>query len=246
MSGADAHYELASLGDLMEMIVEGWRVSRMHFADRCSPGGPAAAYFALVRAPGEARGVYVPDDGRAFSHRALVDLFRESPRIWKHRSATAIPAAAEAPPEVIEAWGEVPEPFPQALALVPATLRQVVPVGQVQSAGGLDVAMVALERHDAGARLRYICQASDGRRRAGGVAMLDVVVVDDGGRLYRTACIEEAPDGGRLEGALLIAPAIPAAVRRVTVTVGTAWDHGEEGAQTPGPWVFPIPLAGGG
>lgn len=228
----------------MRLMVEGWRVSRMHFADRSSPGGPAAAYFALVRGPGEAMGVYIPDDGRSLSHRALVDLFRDSPQIWKHRSPETIATPAAEPAEPHEEWGPVPEPFPEALALVPATLREVVPVGQIQSAGGLDVAMVALERHEDGARLRWMCHASDGRRRTE-VSMLDVVVVDDAGRLYRTACVEGPPEGDRLEGALLVAPAIPRGVRRVTVTVGTVWGDGEGPRQTPGPWVFPIPLAPG-
>ena len=68
----DGPYELASLGDLLELIVEGWRVTKMHYADRSGPSGPPAAYFALVRAPGETRGVFVPDDGRALSHHAVV------------------------------------------------------------------------------------------------------------------------------------------------------------------------------
>lgn len=239
----DARYELAGLGDLLAMIVEGWRVSRMHFADRATPGGPAAAYFALTRGPGESRGVYVPDDGRAFSHRALVELFRESPEIWKHRSPGTMPAPGADPPDAIDVWGEVPEPFPDALALVPSTLREVVPVNQIQSAGGLDVALVALERHDAGARIRYICHAADGRPRSE-VCMLDVLAVDDAGRRYRTACVEGSPEGGRLEGALLLAPAVPQAVQRLTVTVGTIWGDGEGARQTSGPWVFPIPLGG--
>lgn len=244
MSG-EGQYQLAGLGDLMQMVVEGWRVTRMHYADRSSPGGPAAAYFSLTRGPGEARGVYVPDDGRALSHRALVEMFRESPHIWKHRSPESIAPPAGEPTERTEGWGEVPEPFPEALALVPATLREVVPVNQIQSAGGLDLAMVALERHDGGARLRWICQSSDGRPRSE-ASMLDVVAVDDAGRLYRTAGIGDAPDGGRLEGALLIAPAIPAGVRRLTVTIGTVWgDIGEGRRQVSGPWVFPITLTGG-
>jgi hypothetical protein len=241
----EAPYELSSLGDLMQLIVDGWRVTRMHFADRSSPGGPPAAYFALVRGPGEATGVYVPDDGRAFSHRALVELFRESPMIWKHRAPGSIAPPGADDSEAIEGWGEVPEPFPEALALAPATLREVVPVNQIQSAGGVDVAMVALERHDAGARLRYICQASDGRVRSE-ACMLDVIAVDDAGRLYRTACVEGSPEGDRLEGALLVAPAIPRAVSRLTITIGTIWGDGEGARQVSGPWVFPIPLGAGG
>lgn len=244
MTGDATHWRLAGLGDLMRMMVEGWRVTRMHYADRASPGGPAAAYFTLVRGPGEVAGVYVPDDGRALSHRALVELFRDDPRIWKHRSPDTIAAPGSDPAPAPEPWGSVPEPFPQALALVPGTLRGVVPVGQIQSAGGLDLAITALERHEAGARLRWMCHASDGRARTE-VTMLDVVVVDDAGRLYRTACVEGPGGGDRLEGSLVVAPAIPRDVRRVTVTVGTVWGDGEGPRQTPGPWVFPIPLVPG-
>lgn len=240
--GADhGPYELASLGDLLEMIVDGWRVSRLHFADRSSVAGPPAAYFGLTRGPGETRGVYVPDDGRAFSHHALVELFRESPGVWKHRSPDSIAPPDAEHTEPPEAWGEVPEPFPAALALGPASLRDVVPVNQIQSIGGLDIAMVSLERHDSGARLRYMAHASDARTRSE-MCVLDVIAVDDAGRLYRVAGAESRPEGNRLEGALLVAPAIPADVRRLTVTIGTVWQDGEGESQVSGPWVFPIPL----
>ena len=90
----DSHFALASLGDLMELLVEGWRIEKMQYADRSGPSGPPAAYFSLVRgATGEVRGVYVPDDGRALSHRALVELFREHPGVWKHRSFASVDAA---------------------------------------------------------------------------------------------------------------------------------------------------------
>ena len=128
--------------------------------------------------------------------------------------------------------------------LVPATLRQVVPVSQAQSAGGLDIALVALERHDGGARIGYMCHASDARTR-GEMRMLDVIVVDDGGRRYRVATADARPEGNRLQGNLVVAPAIPEGVRRLTVTVGTVRDDGEGPRVTSGPWVFPIPLGQG-
>lgn len=238
MAPGDA-YELASLGDLMEMVVEGWTIARMHYADRSSPSGPPAAYFGLTRGPDEWRGVYVPDDGRAFSHRSLVALFRDHPAVWKHRSAETIAGPGEEGVPA-EEWGEVPERFPEGVAFGPSTLREVVRVAQVQSVEGLDIALVALERHETGARVRYMCHASDQRTRAE-MTMLDVIAVDDHGRLYRVACTQNAPAGNRLDGALVIAPPIPGDVRRLTVTVGTVKDA-SEGA-TSGPWVFPIPLA---
>lgn len=243
MAPGQERFELASLGDLMELLVEGWRIARMHYADRSEASGPPAAFFELTRR-GERRGVYVPDDGRALSHRALVSLFRESPHIWKHRSPDTIaPSAGDEPPPR-DGWGEVPEPFPQALAFSPATLREVVPVNQVQSVEGLAIALTALERHDAGARLRYMCHASDdaGSRDMG---VLDVIAVDDAGRLYRVAPVESRAEGNRLEGAFAVAPAIPQEVGRLTVTIGTVIDAGAGPERVSGPWVFPIPLARG-
>jgi hypothetical protein len=241
----DERYQLASLGDLMELLVEGWRIEKMQYADRSEPSGPPAAYFSLVRGTsGEVRGVFVPDDGRALSHRAVVELFREHPGVWKHRSFASVDPPGADPPEAPEEWGEVPEPFPDAMVLVPATLREVVPVSQAQSAGGLDIALVALERHDGGARIGYMCHASDARTR-GEMTMLDVIAVDDGGRRYRVATTDGRPEGNRLQGNLVLAPAIPDGVRRLTVTVGTVRDDGEGPRLTSGPWVFPIPLARG-
>ena len=233
-------YELAGLGDLMELLIDGWRIDRLHYADRSAASGPPAAFVDLVRGAGERRGVYVPDDGRALSHRAVVAMFREAPGIWKHRSADSIPPP-ESAPAAPEEWGTVPEPFPQALAFGPATLRGVVPVGQVQSVAGLDIALTALERHDDGARLRFMCRASDAatRRR---MSVLDVIAVDDSGRLYRVACVDSAPEGNRLEGAFALAPAIPETVALLTVTIGTVGDEGGPAGGVPGPWVFPIPL----
>ncbi len=242
MGPDDARYELSGLGDVLELIVDGWRISRLHYADRSEASGPPAAVFDLTRGVDEHLGVYVPDDGRAFSHRALVELFRSNPNIWKYRTPDAITAPTEDEGTPVAEWAEVVEPFPDALVFGPSTLQGVVPVNQIQSVGGLDIALVALERHDDGARLRYMCHASTARTRTE-MCMLDVIAVDDAGRLYRVACIESVPEGNRLEGALVLAPSLPADVRQLTVSIGTVWDTHEGLVQTPGPWVFPIRLA---
>jgi hypothetical protein len=237
---AGARFELASLGDLVELLIDGWRIDRLHYADRSGASGPPAAYLELGRGASERRAVYVPDDGRALSHRAFVALFRESPAIWKHRSAGGIPPPDMAGATPPEEWGTVPEPFPGALDFRPATLREVVPVCQVESVGGLDLALTSLERHDGGARLRFMCRAPDSVPRR--MHLMDVIAVDDGGRLYRVAPSERAADGDRLEGALALAPAVPEGVGLLTVTVGTVGDESGLGASLPGPWVFPIRL----
>lgn len=242
MGPDDARYELAGLGDLMELIVNGWRISHLHYADRSEGAGPPAAVFDLTRGADERLGVYVPDDGRAFSHRALVELFRESPGVWKYRTPDAIPPVPPADATPVAEWAEVSEPFPEGLAFGPATLKEVVPVNQVQSVSGLDIAMVALERHEGGGRLRYMCHASSALEPTE-MCLLDLIAVNDAGRLYRVAGVERRPEGNRLEGALVVAPTIPPDVRLLTVSIGTVWDTHEGLVQTPGPWVFPIPLA---
>ncbi len=246
MGPDDARYELAGLGDLLELIVEGWRIAHLHYADRSEAAGPPAAVFDLTRGADERLGVYVPDDGRAFSHRALVELFRENPNVWKYRTPGSIPPAPVPDATPAGDWGaDVREPFPDAMVFGPATLREVIPVNQIQSVGGLDIALVCLERHEAGGRLRYMCQASSALTPTE-MSMLDVIAVDDAGRLYRVAGVESRPEDNRLEGALVVAPAIPPDVRLLTVSIGTVWDTHEGLVQRPGPWVFPIPLVPGG
>jgi hypothetical protein len=104
------------------------------------------------------------------------------------------------------------------------------------------MALTSLERHGGGARLRFMCRASDAatRRR---MSVLDVIAVDDRARLYRVASAESRPEGNRLEGAFALAPAIPDDVGLLTVTVGTIGDEGRPQDGVPGPWVFPIRLS---
>jgi hypothetical protein len=202
--------------------------------------GPAA-FIQLSRPDQGRRGLFIPDDGRAFSHHALVALFRDQPHIWKHRSADRIHAmAAESPPTAGEPaeWGEVPAPFPDALVFSPGTLRGVVPVHQTQSIDGVTIALTALERYDQGARLRFLAHAADQRRRAHLATVDEVLAVDERCRRYLVAPLEVRRQGNHAEGALALAPALPRDVGALTVTIGSLGQ-----ARAPGPWVFPIPVA---
>ncbi len=49
MGPDDARYELSGLGDVMELIVDGWRIAHLHYADRSEASGPPAACFDLTR-----------------------------------------------------------------------------------------------------------------------------------------------------------------------------------------------------
>ena len=73
---------------------------------------------------------------------------------------------------------------------------------------GLDIALIALERHESGARLGYMCHASDARTR-GEMIVLDVIAVDDSARRYRVACTESLAVGNRMQGNLIVAPGDP-------------------------------------
>lgn len=231
---------LQSLGDLLALMVEGWRIERMFYADRTRGTATPAAYFDLARDGDGRMRVHIPADARTYSHQALVALFRESPHVWKYRSPDAFPppeAAAEAE------WAAPPDAVPHRSAFRPTTLRRVVPVNQVQCVDDLHIAVTALECHDEGARLRYMAHASDATTRRQ-MTLLDVVVVDDRGRRYAVHPGERVAEGNHLSGVLSIAPGVDDGVRQLTLTVGTLADADGDTLRALGPWVFPIVLRG--
>ncbi len=243
------HYRLSSLGDLLEAVVDGWEIVHLHYADVCGtaedPDRRAGAFVELRRPDEGVQGIYIPDDERAYSHRALLELFRESPRIWKHRTADAIRARivalraeAAARPEP-DTWGQVGDPADMALDLSPDTLRGVVALGMVESIGQITVALLSLERYRDVARLRYLAHTTDSAQR-GSLAALDVLAVDERGRRYRSASLGVERAGNRLEGVIVLAPAIPRDATALTITIGTIGTTGPDG--NVGPWVFPVKL----
>jgi hypothetical protein len=239
-------YRLGSLGDLVELLLEGWQISRLHYSDVCGTGEAPdrpAAFFDLERPDDGHQGIYILDDERAFSHRALMGLFRESPHIWKHRSPDRIreqlaELAMPGRPDP-ESWGDIADPADQPLDIGPTTLVGVVALGQIESIGDVTVALLSLERFQDFSRLRYLAHTSDPSQR-GPLAALDVLVVDERGRRYRTASMGVESAGNRLEGVIVLAPGIPRDTASLTVTIGTLGTDGPSGIL--GPWVFPIRL----
>lgn len=206
------------------------------------PADAPGAFFELRRPDAGRRRIFIPDDGRTFSHRALVELFRERPHIWKHRSPLRFPDQPEAPPgppRLPEEWGEVPRDFPASLAFAPAELRSVIAVNQTQSADGVTIAATALEIFEVGARLRYLAHADGGAARRD-LDILEAIAIDDAGRLYQVEQLAGDRRGNKVDGALAIAPAPPGDTSRLTVTIGTVGDNVVEPAR--GPWVFPMVL----
>lgn len=246
----EERYRPGSLGDLVELIVDGWQVDRLHYADDCALGeGDAhvpAAFIELVRPDQGRYGLYIPDDGKAFSHRALISLFRECPHIWKHRGADRIhQMAAEVPmatPHEQVEWSALVEPFPGALVFSPGTLRAVDVIDQVQSVAGITIALTTLERYRDGARLRFLLQAPDARKRRQ-MQLLDVVVTDDRGRRYTTALLDEHHDRDRLDGAYAIGPGIPTDASELLVRIGAVGDARKPDEAARGPWEFGVQVA---
>lgn len=241
-----SRYALAGLGDLVQMLVEGWQVAHMYYADRCDPLGPEgvpAAFMDLRRAGDEHAGLCIPADGRAFSHESLVALFREQDGIWKHRTPESFPEldVPSAPPQPVGEWAEPVSPFPDALVLGPATLRDVLPVNQTQTVDDLAIAITSLERFVDGARARYLAQATGHESRAH-LKLFDPAAIDDCGRMYQVVGVDEEVRGNHAGGAILIAPAPPRDCRRLTLTIGTVGAAADDPAAAAGPWVFPITL----
>jgi len=237
-------YRLGSLGDLIELLLAGWQIEHLHYADRCGLEGGEdvpGAFFGLTRSD-QHEHMYLVDDGRSMSHRALLGLFRDHPHVWKHRNGRQIEhlTVPEAPPRPPEQWGDVPESFPAGIALCPTTLRGVVCVNQTQSIDGVTLALTSLERYEGGARAHYLCHAPE-RRFRDEAGALDAIAVDDQGRMYRVAPLERRQRGFRIEGSLVLAPAVPHDARTLTLTIGTL-GPGADDRGVPGPWVFPIPL----
>ena len=212
----DARTSSPCLGDLIELLVEGWRIDadavRRPLAGvgrRRRPTSPSRA--ASTRRAGVLRarrrpGALPPRPRRAVP-REPGDL--EAPLLRDGRRA-----GARGPPTRRRTGARCPSPSRTPLVLGAGDpARASCPVSQAQSAGGLDIALVALERHDGGARLRYMCHASDARTR-GEMRMLDVIAVDDGGAaLPRGARPSAQPRATACEGDLVVAPAIPQDVR---------------------------------
>ena len=134
------------------------------------------------------------------------------------------------------------EPFPGALIFSPGTLRGVVAIDQTDSVGDVTVALTVLERYADGARLRFMIQSGEARKRKH-MNLVGVEITDDRGRNYRTAVLEASHDGSRVEGALALAPAIPRDVADLTIRVAGVGDPKKPEAAAAGPWSFPVQMS---
>ncbi len=243
----EERYRPGSLGDLIEMIIDGWQVDRLHYADdsALSEGDPhvPAAFIELVRPDQGRYGICIPDDGKALSHRALISMFRECPHIWKHRGADRIHLMAVdvpmATPFEQQDWTEVVDPFPGALVFSPGTLRGVNAIDQTVSVSDVTVALTTLERYRDGARLRFLVHSPDARKRKA-MQLVGLEVTDDHGRRYTTALIDDHHDLNRVDGAYAIGPGIPGDVTEMSVSIAAVGDPKRPDDAAQGPWRFVV------
>lgn len=241
-------YHRGSLGDLIQLVIDGWEIIHLHYGDVCGDSSVAsespAAFIVLRRPDTGLRGMYIPEDERALSHRGLIELFRQSPRIWKVRTADAvrrrlrehIEAEATRPPQE---WGAVLDPADLPMDPQPSELVDVIGLGQVETIEGVTVAVLSIERYRSFSRVRYLAQTVGGLGR-GSLAAIDTLVVDNVGRRYHSVSVGVERIGSRLEGVIALTPGIPRDVTALTVTIGTLGTSGPDGLL--GPWVFPVVL----
>lgn len=237
-------YRLAGLADVMQLLIDGWSVERMVYADRCTLDGAdgAPAAFVSMADGGRRQHLFLVDDGRTLSHRTVLQHFREHPAVWKRGCVgpeDLMGEVPDTPPQAADAWGEIPEPFPEALEISPGSLRGVMAVSQVQSVGDVSMAVTCMERFAQGMRLHYVCHAP-GAGSWSDFALADLAAVDDGARMYRVAAGAIAQHGSRFAGTVVLAPQLHADARRLTLSVGAFGPRDADAAQVRGPWVFPI------
>ena len=144
----------------------------------------------------------------------------------------------------LEDWGDVPEPFPEALAFGPghacaAWCRSTRPSRSTASTSPWWPWSATRTAPACG----YMCHASGVQTRRD-MRVLDVIAVNDGGpALPGGAHRQRTPRATGSRATCALAPAIPQEARRLTLTIGTVRDEGGPRERLSGPWVFPIPLA---
>ena len=103
------------------------------------------------------------------------------------------------------------------------------------------VALTTLERYRDGARLRFLIQAPESRKRKQ-MQMIGLEVTDDRGRAYTTALLDENHDGSRLDGAYAIGPGIPSDAGELSVRIAAIGDPRKESEAAQGPWAFDVQI----
>lgn len=129
------------------------------------------------------------------------------------------------------------------LAVDLGPIHSIVPVLSTVEAAGLEVQLLVVELHEAGASIAFGVRARPGEFPP--PSMVDVTVSDHRGTPYRALGQMQGGGPGRLRYEVTVIPAIPKVSRRLSVQIDRFLDPFGGARRTPaGPWVFDVPLAG--
>ena len=225
-------YRRGSLGDLIQLVIDGWEIVHLHYGDVCGDPGmevDSAAAFVILRRPDSGlRGIYIPDDERTLSHRGLVEIFRQSPRIWKHRTADAVRQRLK---EQIES--ESTRDRRNGTSSIrrtcrwtqPTELVDVIGLGQVETIEGVTVA--CSPSNATAPSPRPLSGAHRGQHEPRVARGPGRLVVDNVGRRYRSASVGvERPEAP--EGVIALTPASLATSPR-SPSPSAPWASGPDG-----------------
>jgi hypothetical protein len=150
---------------------------------------------------------------------------------WSSLDATGVPSVD--PSEMRE--------LTDVLGVDLGPIHSIVPVLSTVEAHGLEIQLLAIELHEAGASLGFDVRARPGALPA--LQMVKVSVMDDVGTLYRALGQGQGGGPGRMRYEVTVIPAVPTASRHVSVQIDGFIDPfgGARGSQA-GPWAFEVPL----
>lgn len=130
------------------------------------------------------------------------------------------------------------------LAVDLGPIHSILPVLSTVEADGLEVQLLAIEMHEAGASLGF-----DVRARPGGLPplpMVNVSMTDDIGTQYRALGQGQGGGPGRTRYEVTVIPAVPKVSRHLSVQIDGFIDPFQGARRTPaGPWAFNVTLPAG-
>jgi hypothetical protein len=146
-------------------------------------------------------------------------------------------------PPGVELAAEMAE-MADVLAVDLGPIHSILPVLSTVEADGLEVQLLAIEMHEAGASLGFDVRARPGSLPP--LPMVNVSVTDDVGTPYRALGQGQGGGPGRTRYEVTVVPAFPKVSRHVSVQIDGFIDPFQGARRTPaGPWVFNVTIPAG-
>jgi hypothetical protein len=124
-------------------------------------------------------------------------------------------------------------------------IHSILPVLSTVEADGLEVSLLAIEMHEAGASFGLDVRARPGALPP--LQMVNVAVTDDVGTQYRALGQGQGGGPGRMRYEVTVIPAVPMLSRHLSVQIDGFIDPFQGARSTPaGPWAFSVTLPAGG